>query len=92
MIIHVFNSNVCALPSETYDPPAVAFIKYFQEIYEENIINMIDSKHTARSPKIVMPISAFCYKGVYRVSIVKRSLLSTLPYISAFYDFIKKNV
>ena len=28
-------------------------------------------------------------KGVYRVSIVKRPLLSTLPYLVAFYDFIK---
>ena len=28
-------------------------------------------------------------KGVYRVSIVKRSLLSTLPFLLAFYDFKK---
>ena len=31
----------------------------------------------------------FHSKGVYRVSIVKRPLLSTLPYLFAFYDFIK---
>ena len=28
-------------------------------------------------------------KGVYRVSIVKRPLLSTLPFLLAFYDFKK---
>ena len=28
-------------------------------------------------------------KGVYRVSIAKRPLLSTLPDLFAFYDFIK---
>ena len=28
-------------------------------------------------------------KGVYRVSIVKRPLLSTLPYLVAFHNFIK---
>ena len=28
-------------------------------------------------------------KGVYRVSIVKRPLFSTLSYVFAFYDFIK---
>ena len=28
-------------------------------------------------------------KGVYRVSIAKRPLLSTLPELFAFYDFIK---
>ena len=31
----------------------------------------------------------FHIKGVYRVSIVKRPLLSTLPFLLAFYNFKK---
>ena len=30
-----------------------------------------------------------CGKGVYRVSIVKRPLLSTLPFLLVFYEFKK---
>ena len=48
------------------------------------------------SPNEIMPVKAGCItifsitdKGVYRVSIVKRPLLSTLPYLVAFYNFIK---